>query len=100
MPNFVFNLIGMVFTIVGAVWTEEAFRHGGLHPVGGAYASAVVAMPAIGILVAGLMLMLGAAILHHLGRIDRHTEFSGRALAEISESEIYNHAAPRRGDIE
>lgn len=87
MPTFMFNLLGTVCTIVGAVWLEERFRHADLHHAGGFYAAANLAMPAFAVLTIGLFLMLGAAILHHLVGIEHNTEFSGRALAEISEAE-------------
>lgn len=44
-------------------------------------------MPGFAVLAVGLLLMLGAAILHHLVGIEHNTQFSGRALAEISEAE-------------
>ena len=87
MPTFMFNLLGTLFTIVGAVWIEERLRRGDLHHAGGFYAAAELAMPGFAVLAVGLVLLLGAAILHHLVGIEHNTEFSGRALAEISEAE-------------
>ena len=87
MPTFMFNLLGTLFTIVGAVWIEERLRHGDLHHAGGFYAAAELAMPGFAVLALGLLLLLGAAILHHIVGIEHNTEFSGRALAEISEAE-------------
>lgn len=87
MPTFMFNLLGTLFTIVGAVWIEERLRHGDLHHVGGFYLAASAAMPGFAVLAVGLFLLLGAAILHHLVGIEHNTEFSGRALAEMSEAE-------------
>ena len=87
MPTFMFNLIGTLFTIVGAVWIEERLRHGDLHHAGGFYAAAEMAMPGFAVLTVGLLLLLGAAVVHHLAAIEHNTQFSGRALAEISEAE-------------